>query len=62
MDNVCNFIDANETEFSSLNTRNDDPSVLLIDGSDFPYPRYFHHDILTNCVSIIHIVVILFSE
>ena len=50
-----------ETEFSNLNICIDDPSVLLVDGSDFPYLWYFNHDILANYVSFMHIVM-LFSE
>ena len=32
-----NFSDAREIDFSTLKTSIDDPSVLLVDGSDFPY-------------------------
>ena len=35
-DNVCNFSDAWEIDFSTLKTGIDGPSVLLVDGSDFP--------------------------
>ena len=36
-ENVCNFSDAREIDFSTLKTSIDDPSVLVVDGSDFPY-------------------------
>ena len=36
-DNVCNFSDAREIDFFTLKTSINDPSVLLVDGSDFPY-------------------------
>ena len=38
----CNFSDALEINFSTLKTSIDDPSVLLVDGSDFQYLWYFH--------------------
>ena len=44
-DNVCNFSDTQEIDFSTLKTSIDDPSVLLVDGSDFPYLWYFHKKI-----------------
>ena len=46
-DNVCSFSDAREVDFLTLNTCIDDPSVLLVDGSDFPCLRWFHN-ILAN--------------
>ena len=51
-DNVCNFSDIREIEFSTLKTCMDDPYMLLVDVSDF----------LANYVSLMHIVGILFSE
>ena len=36
-DNLCNFSDSREIDFSTPKTSIDDPSVLLVDGSDFPY-------------------------
>ena len=38
----CQISDAREFDFSTLKTSIDDPSVLLVDGSDFPYLWYFH--------------------
>ena len=43
-DNVCNFSDAQETDFATLKTSIDSPSVLLVYGSDFPYLWYFHQN------------------
>ena len=34
---MCDFSDARENDFSTLKTSIDDPSVLLVYGSDFPY-------------------------
>ena len=59
-DNVCNFSDAREIDFSTLKTSIDDPSVLLVDGSDFPYLWYFHQNFLAKYVSLMFIVVMLF--
>ena len=59
-DNVCNFSDAREIDFSTLKTSIDDPSVLLVDGSDFPYLWYFHQKFLAKYVSLMFIVVMLF--
>ena len=59
-DNVCNFSDAREIDSSTLKTSIADPSVLLVDGSDFPYLWYFHRKFLATYVSLIFIVVILF--
>ena len=55
-DNVCNFSDARNCDFSTLKTNIDDPSVLLVDGNDFPY----HQKFLANYVSLMFIVVMLF--
>ena len=59
-DNVCNFSDAREIDFSTLKTSIDDPSVLLVDGSDFPYLWYFHQKFLAKYVSLMFIIVMLF--
>ena len=59
-DNVYNFSDAREICFSTLKTSIDDSSVLLVDGSDFPYLWYFHRKFLANYVSLMFIVVMLF--
>ena len=56
-ENVCIFSDAREIYFSMLKTCTDDPSVLLVDTL-----WYFHHDILANYVSLMHIVGMLSSE
>ena len=59
-ENVCNFSDAREIDFSTPKTSIDDPSVLLVDGSDFPYLWYFHWKFLANYVLLMFIVVMLF--
>ena len=51
-DNVCNFGDALEIDFSTIKTNIDDLSVLLVDGSDFPYLWYFHKRL--SCHIMIH--------
>ena len=57
---MCNFSDAQEIDFSTPKTSIDDPSVLLVDGSDFPYLSYFHLKFLANYFSLMYIVVMLF--
>ena len=59
-DNVCNFSDAREIDFSTLKTSIDDPSVLLVDSSVFPYLSYFHQKFLAKYVSLMFIDVMLF--
>ena len=59
-DNLCNFSDAREIDFSTPKTNIDDPSVLLVDGSDFPYLWYFHQKFLANYVSLMFFVMMLF--
>ena len=44
--NLCNFSEAREIDFLTLKTSIDNPSVLLVDGSDFPYLWYFHQNFL----------------
>ena len=51
-ENVCNFSDAREIDFSTLKTSIDDPSVLVVDGSDFPYLWYFHQKFSCQLCSI----------
>ena len=58
-DNVCNLSDARKIYLSTLKTSIDDPSVLLLDGSDFLYLWYFHQITLAKYVPSTYIVMIL---
>ena len=61
-DNVCNFSDVRETVFASIKSCIDDPSVLQVDDSDFPYLWWFQHDMLANYVLSKHVFMIPFFE
>ena len=53
-DNVFNFSDTREIDFSTLKKSIDEPSVLLVNGSDSPYLWHFHQKFSCQTCSLMY--------